>query len=133
MQLSIKWILLCSFCAVFSLSYGQLINDNDVFMRDKFTLFKKLTTTKNLVENIVQVGSDNNIQVYNLSAKIKIHQFGNSNSMEFFSYYGRENVSFNVAQIGIHNSIQVIGNNSLSDRIKIYQKGNYSSLIIWNQ
>ncbi|PCI31295.1 MAG: hypothetical protein COB60_12145 [Flavobacteriaceae bacterium] len=118
---------------MFSVGYAQLIKDNDVFMKDKFALFKKLTTAKNLKENIVQVGNNNSIQLYDLTATIKINQFGNSNSMEFFSYYGRENVSYNVDQIGTHNSIQVVGSNSLFERIKIYQKGNYSSLKIWNQ
>lgn len=82
--------------------------------------------------NIVQFGNYNYINVKSNSINQDIGQVGNYNNYEFLTYYGRSDLNFEVQQIGNNNYIQVLGENSLIDNMKIIQKSDFKTITITN-
>lgn len=82
--------------------------------------------------NISQVGNNNVVDVKANSEIQNINQKGNKNNYEFISFYGRNDLNFEIQQLGNSNLIQVLGENSLINNLKIIQKSNFKSITVTN-
>lgn len=82
--------------------------------------------------NILQSGNYNYINVKTNANNQNVGQQGNYNNYEFISFYGRDDLNFEVKQIGNGNSIQILGENSIIDNMKIIQKSDYKTITISN-
>ncbi len=76
------------------------------------------------------IGNYSNIQI---EGKLSITQKGGNNFSEFLTYYGRGNLTMNILQEGVGNSIQIYGENSLIDNMMIIQKASHQDIIITNK
>lgn len=61
-----------------------------------------------------------------------VRQTGAKNYYNFIDYYNSRESNMNVLQEGTANSLHIYGTNSFTDKIKIYQKSDYKSIIIRN-
>lgn len=93
---------------------------------------RNLNAVNNAELNILQSGNYNLINVKTNSNNQNVGQVGDYNSYEFISYYGRDDLNFEVQQIGSDNFIQVLGENSLINNMKIIQKSNSKTITITN-
>jgi len=93
---------------------------------------RNFNAVNNAELNILQSGNYNLINVKTNSNNQNVGQVGNYNSYEFISYYGRDDLNFEVQQIGSGNFIQVLGENSLINNMKIIQKSNSKTITITN-
>ena len=82
--------------------------------------------------NILQYGNYNYININTTGNKLNSSQVGNNNSYEFLTYYGRNDLNVDVQQIGNSNSVQVYGENSLINNMKIIQKSNFKTITVTN-
>ncbi len=82
--------------------------------------------------NILQNGNYNLVNIKTTTNNQNIAQVGNNNSYEFISYYGRDDLNFGAQQIGNGNFIQILGENSLINNMKIIQKSDYKTITITN-
>ena len=82
----------------------------------------KYQAQNNAELNILQSGNYNYINVKTNANNQSVGQQGNYNNYEFISFYGNDNLNFEVRQIGNGNSIQILGENSIIDNMKIIQK-----------
>lgn len=84
--------------------------------------------------NIVQIGSENNIEINSLQTGDEqvVNQTGNNNNYEYYNYYSKENSSMQVNQEGNLNSIQIFGENSLMKNAKINQKSDFKEIVVKN-
>lgn len=72
----------------------------------------------------------------NVKAKTKsltVNQKGEENFNEFITYYGEGNLTMDILQEGVGNSILIYGENSLINNMKIVQKSNHKDIIITNK
>ena len=81
---------------------------------------------------ILQTGNYNNINVKANSKKVEINQIGNSNNYEFITYYNTNKINFEAQQIGNNNQLQVFGQNSIINNMKIVQFSNNKTITITN-
>jgi len=94
----------------------------------------KVQPAKALSNSVTQIGNYNYsaIKTNNKSSHTVI-QNGNRNNIEFLSYYSGNNfINLVSEQIGNNNSIQIIGSNKISEKLKITQKANNSAILIRN-
>ncbi len=132
-------------CSLFSstLSAQDFYNKED-FVAHYLKLFKNSTATV-APENTEQIsvpyqgksvvqqeGVENYTNLQTKSNAINVKQQGSENFNEFITYYGREDLSIDILQQGVGNSIQIYGENSLINNVKIVQKANHQNIIITN-
>jgi len=113
--------------------YFQNIN----FEESLLTLNNKSTqlnynTPNNTELNILQSGNFNVINIKSTENNQNVDQVGDYNSYDFISFYGRTDLNFEVQQVGNNNLIQVLGENSLIDNMKIIQKSDFKTITITN-
>ena len=113
--------------------YFQNIN----FEESLLTLNNKSTqlnynTPNNTELNILQSGNFNVINIKSTENNQNVDQVGDYNSYDFISFYGRTDLNFEVEQVGNNNLIQVLGENSLIDNMKIIQKSDFKTITITN-
>lgn len=82
--------------------------------------------------NIKQSGNYNLINIKAAVSNQSINQVGNNNGYEFISFYSRDGFNFEVQQLGNDNFIQVLGENSLINNMKIIQKTNAKTITVIN-
>ncbi|MDV7187608.1 hypothetical protein R3X25_09975 [Lutibacter sp. TH_r2] len=92
----------------------------------------QLTPSAKTELNILQVGNSNLIHINSSENNINATQIGDKNSYEFLTYYGRDDLNMDVQQIGEGNAVQIFGENSLMNNIKIVQKSNNKTITINN-
>ncbi len=92
----------------------------------------KYNALNNAELHILQSGNYNLINIKTNANSLNVGQLGNYNSYEFISFYGRNDLNFEVQQIGNNNFIQVLGENALINNMKIIQKSNFKTIIITN-
>ncbi len=132
-------------CTLFSSTlFAQDFYDNEDFVAHYLELFKNSTATPtpNNPEQIAvpyqeksvvqQEGIENYTNLQTKSNAINVKQQGRENFNEFITYYGREDLSIEILQQGVGNSIQIYGENSLINNMKITQKANHQDIIITN-
>jgi len=88
--------------------------------------------SNNNLLNISQIGNNNHINVKANSNIQNINQNGNHNNYEFISYNGKKDLNFEIQQSGNYNLIQVLGENSIIDNLKIVQKSDFKRITITN-
>jgi len=93
---------------------------------------KNYNAVNNAELNILQSGNYNFVNIQTTANSQNIGQVGDYNSYEFISYYGRDDLNFEVQQVGRGNFIQVLGENSLINNMKIIQKSDYKTITITN-
>ncbi len=130
-------------CTLFSNTLlAQIFYDNEDFVAHYLELFKNNTANPNNPEQVLspyqkgsvvqQEGVDNYTNLQTKSNAINVKQQGRENFNEFITYYGREDLSIEVLQQGVGNSIQIYGENGLINNMKIIQKANHQDIIITN-
>ncbi len=77
------------------------------------------------------VGNYSNVQA--TAESLNITQKGEDNFNEFITFYGEGNLTVNIFQEGVDNSIKIYGENSLIDNMSIVQKANHQDIIITNR
>ncbi len=77
------------------------------------------------------VGNYSNVQA--AAESLNITQKGEDNFNEFITFYGEGNLTVNIFQEGVDNSIKIYGENSLIDNMSIVQKANHQDIIITNR
>ncbi len=87
-----------------------------------------------ITTEIYQNGDYNisNIQSNNTEQSNKVIQNGDYNTYEMSTYYNSNPSDVSVIQNGDFNSLQIFGQNSLSESIKIIQNTNNQTLVIKN-
>jgi hypothetical protein len=93
---------------------------------------ENLNTQNNIELSILQAGNYNIVNINSTVNSQNINQLGNSNSYEFISFYGRNDLNFEAQQIGNNNFIQVLGENSIINNMKIIQKSDFKTITITN-
>ncbi|REE80267.1 hypothetical protein BX611_1907 [Lutibacter oceani] len=88
--------------------------------------------SKNKLLNISQIGTNNYINVKANSNIQNINQIGNHNNYEFISYYGKKDSNFEIQQYGNYNLIQVLGENTIINNLKIVQRSDFKTITITN-
>jgi hypothetical protein len=115
--------------------YFQTIN-SQVALTDGIAVINSQSSNKNLPQNsesnIIQTGNYNYINVKTNTNNINASQIGNNNSYEFISYYGRNDLNFDILQVGNNNLIQVFGENNIINNMTIIQKSNFKTITITN-
>ncbi|SNR84337.1 hypothetical protein [Lutibacter flavus] len=81
---------------------------------------------------ILQTGNYNSVNVKANPKKLDISQIGNSNNYEFITYYNSNKLNFEAQQIGNNNQLQVFGQNSIINNMKIVQFSNNKTITITN-
>lgn len=115
--------------------YFENINSEQILLDQDNTSSKIATNFKSLTNselNILQKGNFNLVNIKANISNLSVNQIGNSNNYEFLSYYGRNDLTFEVQQIGDNNLVQVLGENSIMDKMKIIQKSNAKTITITN-
>jgi hypothetical protein len=81
---------------------------------------------------ILQIGDLNSTNInYNAGKKI-IKQVGDNNNFEFKTYDVYTPFNFEVLQLGLHNNLQIHGQNSIVNNIKILQFSTNKTITITN-
>lgn len=94
---------------------------------------EKLVSIKNTDVVVLQIGNENNTHIsINDESKQYLHQEGNNNNFEYFTYYSNINSFVQTSQNGTNNDIQIYGDNNISKNIKIRQNTNNQTIIINN-
>lgn len=88
--------------------------------------------SKNNFLNISQIGSNNYINIKANSDLQNIEQQGSNNNYEFISYYGKKETNFEIQQFGNYNVIEVLGENTIINNLKIVQKSDFKRITITN-
>ncbi len=112
-----------------NLNSEQLLNDLVNFNNEVNNTLNVFNTSK---LSVLQNGDYNLIHVKSSINKLSIGQVGDYNSYEFLSYFSRDDLNLEVQQLGSNNSIQILGENSLINNMKIIQKSNYKNITITN-
>ncbi|WP_457616959.1 hypothetical protein [Lutibacter sp.] len=116
--------------------YFQNISNGQEQLLTSQSLFQQSLTNTDAVNaaelNILQSGNYNAINVETSGNRLNISQVGENNSYEFITYYGRGDSNFEVQQLGNNNFIQVLGENSIIDNMKILQKSNNQTITVIN-
>ena len=115
--------------------YFQIASSGQNLLTENELLVSK-AKTNNLVNNtelnILQAGNYNSINVKTSTNTQNVNQVGDYNNYEFISFYGRNDLNLEVQQIGNQNFVQILGENSLIDNMKIIQKSNFKTITITN-
>lgn len=129
---------------------AQEINSEDIYIINQYfqniktdnvkvaetNLLNQQNINNNTIYNsevdILQTGNYNSINVKATSKKLDISQIGNSNNYEFITYYNANKINFEAQQIGNNNQLQVFGQNSIIDNMKIVQFSNNKTVTITN-
>lgn len=143
----IKLSLTVLFFSISSLMLNAQVSDENTFIINKYfqnvssiesTVKQTLNTNSQKTDyagaaelNILQSGNYNFISI-NQSNNMSVSQLGNNNSYNFSTYYGRNDLNIDVQQIGKNNAINIFGENSLINNMKIIQKSNNQSITINN-
>lgn len=139
-------IIIFILCAAIENTYGQIYDENTAiitrYFQNSSSQEKSATITdeaqlnnfrkyKSSV-NILQDGNLNYTNINSKASELGVEQIGNNNNYEFMSYYGRDDLNFDIQQIGNNNLIQVFGENRLIDNLKIIQKSDFKTITITN-
>jgi hypothetical protein len=115
--------------------YFQNINNAQIVPTTNNYTNQNLTVNKyanNAELYILQSGNFNYVNINSGTNSQNINQVGDKNSYEFISFYGRDDLNFEAQQIGNNNYIQVLGENSLINNMKIIQKSDFKTITIKN-
>jgi len=114
--------------------YFQSLNSEQILLTENNLKYAQsdLNTPNSTEINILQSGNFNNININSSANNQSIGQVGNYNSYEFISFYGRDDLNFEAQQIGENNLIQILGENSLINNMKIIQKSDFKTITITN-
>jgi len=141
-------MLLGVFCFIFAFYFqlnAQQRDGNTVVIEKYFqnsgaskvqnSIKNRVVQSNSLANTLTQIGNYNYsyIQTGNNKGTQNVTQQGNKNNVVLLSYYGGNSYTNLVSeQIGNNNSIQIIGNNSITEKLKITQKANNSTIFIRN-
>ena len=94
------------------------------------------TTKENATHatEILQVGNQNKVEVFNRSQKsnLEFTQLGNYNTTFFINPDATKNVETKVNVNGFNNHVDVTGSNSISDKIQLNIKGDNKMIFMRN-
>jgi len=143
-------ILFVCLLSVFSIKINAQLTDENTFVINQYfkntvkhktpvlssdlknvSILNYVISNNNLL-NISQIGNNNHINVKANSNIQNINQNGNHNNYEFISYNGKKDLNFEIQQSGNYNLIQVLGENSIIDNLKIVQKSDFKRITITN-
>lgn len=99
--------------------------------------YNSATVTSNTTKAVINVSQNGNYNDYFLTAygdnlTKDIIQKGNNNKIHDFSNAANNNVNTQMIQSGNNQSIRSFGSNSLSQNMKVVQKGNEAAVVIIN-
>lgn len=123
--------ILCFFCTFFkaqkNVSFEELTSQNVL------QLFGSGNSTVNAItgfkSNVVQIGNNNEVQIYDLNPKqVSIGQIGNDNKTIFINTTNKPSTA-TINSMGNSNYIDMVGSNSISEKMKI--NINNSNMIIF--
>ncbi len=114
--------------------YTQLNQDASLILQNKNITPGVLQLDENAnIINVKQEGLNNQIDVRaNANNSQNVNQLGNSNEYQFINYYNNSPSNFVIRQEGVGNSLQIYGQNSLSEKLQVIQKSNFKTIIIKN-
>ena len=114
--------------------YFQNINFEQALLEENNSNreFSSFDSPNNTELNILQSGDFNLINIKSTVNNQSVNQLGNYNNYEFISFYGRDDLNLEVQQIGNNNLIQVLGENSIINNMKIIQKSDFKTITITN-
>ena len=131
-----------AFTLLSSINSNQLItNDNLVSNQQNAILIQQIgnynriysqTQSNSSDIELIQHGDNNNIDLSINAPSItgKISQDGNSNTVLNSIYYTNMNVNVNDQQIGDNLTINRIGVNSLTNKLRLVQQGSYKTITV---
>ncbi|PQA93369.1 hypothetical protein [Chryseobacterium piscicola] len=121
-------LFLCTFFkAQKNISFEELNSQNVL------QLFGSANSTVNATtgfkSNVVQIGNNNEVQIYDLNPKkVSISQIGNDNKTVFINTSNKPSTA-TINSVGNKNYIDMVGSNSISEKMKI--NINDSNMIIF--
>ena len=87
----------------------------------------------NIESNIYQRGENNSIEIESSGKKIQlVRQVGDDNNYQYYTYYDSSTANLIINQFGDENDIQIFGQNSIVEKLKITQTTNNQSILIIN-
>ncbi|MEG2508781.1 MAG: hypothetical protein RSA74_04990, partial [Chryseobacterium sp.] len=88
-----------------------------------------VNATTGFKSNVVQIGNNNEVQIYDLNPKkVSISQIGNDNKTVFINTSNKPSTA-TINSVGNKNYIDMVGSNSISEKMKI--NINDSNMIIF--
>ncbi|SFS51090.1 hypothetical protein [Lutibacter maritimus] len=125
--------------------FSQETNQNTFLINQYFqnlsvqdnTLFSQSTNYNNSNPfysevSIVQIGDYNTTNIKTKGGEKNVTQLGNQNNFDFITYYSNNYLNFEVQQFGLNNNLQIFGENSIINNIKILQFSNNKTITITN-
>ncbi|MEG0761437.1 hypothetical protein [Chryseobacterium sp.] len=121
-------LFLCTFFkAQKNISFEELNSQNvlQLFGSGNSTV----NATTGFKSNVVQIGNNNEVQIYDLNPKkVSISQIGNDNKTVFINTSNKPSTA-TINSVGNKNYIDMVGSNSISEKMKI--NINDSNMIIF--
>lgn len=114
--------------------FQNIISDNAKVTDGDFLNQKNINSNSiyNSEVYVTQTGNYNSVNVKANPKKLELSQIGNSNNYEFITYYNANKLNFEAQQIGNNNQLQVFGQNSIINNMKIVQFSNNKTITITN-
>ncbi|MBD8082483.1 hypothetical protein [Chryseobacterium caseinilyticum] len=124
-------LFFCTFCkAQKNISFEELNSQNVL------QLFGSGNSTVNVTtgfkSNVVQIGNNNEVQIYDLNPKqVSISQIGNENKTVFINTSNKPSTA-TINSVGNKNYVDMVGSNSISEKMKINIRDNNMIIFIRN-
>lgn len=148
MNYSLRRLLILTVMSLsFSFGIAQINDENTIIINSYFDNlnqeikdnvdvnsieFNEITTDKGALLSLYQIGVNNNVNINSDLNQQKVTQIGRNNNYEFIGFYGVNTLNLSVLQYGHGNSIEILGENSIMNNLKIIQNSNYSTIRINN-
>lgn len=124
-------LFLCIYCrAQKNVSFEELNSQNVLQLFGVGNSTVNVTTGFN--SNVVQIGNNNEVQIYDLNPKqVSISQIGNENKTIFINTSNKPSAA-TINSVGNKNYVDVVGSNSISENMKINIRDNNMIIFIRN-